>query len=254
MAARFNPPPGWPPAPDGWLPPDGWQVPADLPAPPPGWQMVIDDEAPAGALPVMPGHGADPVVIVEGSYRVDTELARPAPPEPGVVWSAVGQPITGIGARRYKMDATTLYFEKGVLSTNAQQVPLVHIVDVDMRQSMTQKARGVGNVVLHVHRMRGIEIVVLQDIPEPRAAVTVINRAVTAARIVEQKRANTHHYNGQPPLLPPIDSSAPAPPPPAPPAAPDPIEQLRRLGELRDAGILTDEEFAAKKAEILSRL
>jgi hypothetical protein len=32
------------------------------------------------------------------------------------------------------------------------------------------------------------------------------------------------------------------------------IEQLRRLGEPRDAGIHTDEEFTTKKAEILSRL
>ncbi|WP_442934915.1 SHOCT domain-containing protein [Micromonospora sp. CPCC 205558] len=38
-------------------------------------------------------------------------------------------------------------------------------------------------------------------------------------------------------------------------AAPvDPIAQLRQLGELRDAGILTDVEFTTKKAEILSRL
>ncbi|WP_353353551.1 DUF4429 domain-containing protein [Intrasporangium sp. DVR] len=42
--------------------------------------------------------------------------------------------------------------------------------------------------------------------------------------------------------------SAPAP------AAPDHLSQLKQLGELRDAGILSDEEFAAKKAEILGRL
>jgi hypothetical protein len=29
------------------------------------------------------------------------------------------------------------------------------------------------------------------------------------------------------------------------------VEQLRRLGELRDAGILTEDEFAAQKAKIL---
>jgi hypothetical protein len=29
------------------------------------------------------------------------------------------------------------------------------------------------------------------------------------------------------------------------------VEQLKKLGELRDAGILTDEEFAAQKARIL---
>ncbi|MDZ4777892.1 MAG: SHOCT domain-containing protein [Alphaproteobacteria bacterium] len=49
-----------------------------------------------------------------------------------------------------------------------------------------------------------------------------------------------------------------APPPPAAPAAPaaetSPIEQLERLAKLRDSGIVTTEEFEAKKAEILKRL
>ena len=34
----------------------------------------------------------------------------------------------------------------------------------------------------------------------------------------------------------------------------DPIDQLQRLGQLRDAGILTEDEFQAKKSEILSRM
>lgn len=41
-----------------------------------------------------------------------------------------------------------------------------------------------------------------------------------------------------------------APPPQAAPA-PDPIEQLKQLGELHASGVLTDEEFAAQKAKIL---
>ena len=42
---------------------------------------------------------------------------------------------------------------------------------------------------------------------------------------------------------------APAPAPAA--AAPDPIEQLRQLGQLHEQGVLTDQEFAAQKAKIL---
>jgi hypothetical protein len=34
-------------------------------------------------------------------------------------------------------------------------------------------------------------------------------------------------------------------------AAPDPIEQLKQLGQLHEQGILTDEEFAAQKAKLL---
>jgi hypothetical protein len=33
--------------------------------------------------------------------------------------------------------------------------------------------------------------------------------------------------------------------------AADPIQQLKELGELRDSGVLTEEEFAAQKAKIL---
>lgn len=32
---------------------------------------------------------------------------------------------------------------------------------------------------------------------------------------------------------------------------PDPLDELKRLGELRDAGILTEEEFEAQKRKIL---
>jgi len=46
----------------------------------------------------------------------------------------------------------------------------------------------------------------------------------------------------------------PAPPPPAPAAVStdDLIEQLRQLAELKEQGILTDEEFAAQKAKLLT--
>ncbi|MEV8595206.1 SHOCT domain-containing protein [Streptomyces sp. NPDC052012] len=51
-----------------------------------------------------------------------------------------------------------------------------------------------------------------------------------------------------PPVAAPPVQAAPAP------QASAPVEQLRQLAELRDAGILSEEEFAAKKAEILARM
>lgn len=35
-------------------------------------------------------------------------------------------------------------------------------------------------------------------------------------------------------------------------SGPDPLEQLKKLAELRDTGVLTEEEFQAKKAKILA--
>jgi hypothetical protein len=47
---------------------------------------------------------------------------------------------------------------------------------------------------------------------------------------------------------------APAPPEPPAPAAEqvDVVEQLKKFAELRDQGILTEEEFAAQKAKLLA--
>jgi hypothetical protein len=56
------------------------------------------------------------------------------------------------------------------------------------------------------------------------------------------------------------DQAAPTPAPPDPAQAPqaaqaeqvDVVEQLKKFAELRDQGILTEEEFAAQKARLLS--
>lgn len=38
------------------------------------------------------------------------------------------------------------------------------------------------------------------------------------------------------------------------PAENDPMKQLEKLGQLHESGVLTDDEFAAKKAELLNQL
>jgi hypothetical protein len=49
-------------------------------------------------------------------------------------------------------------------------------------------------------------------------------------------------------------AAAAAPAPAAAPAAEDPIEKIRKLEELKNQGILTEEEFAAKKTELLAEI
>lgn len=67
----------------------------------------------------------------------------------------------------------------------------------------------------------------------------------------QQEQAESQSYQQAPP--------APAPPaPPPPPAAAAPLsqaetlEQLKQLGELKSAGVLTEEEFAMQKARVLA--
>ena len=47
------------------------------------------------------------------------------------------------------------------------------------------------------------------------------------------------------------DATAAPTPAPAPASAPSYLDELEKLGELRDKGIITDEEFEAKKKELL---
>jgi Short C-terminal domain len=85
----------------------------------------------------------------------------------------------------------------------------------------------------------------------------------------DQEQAARHVWRGskRPTSLPTVQISnntppqsmpaqAPAPPTPQQPApdSPDVTEQIRKLAELRDQGILTDEEFQSKKKELLSKL
>ena len=48
-----------------------------------------------------------------------------------------------------------------------------------------------------------------------------------------------------------VEQAPPPPPPPAAPSESDMLDQLTKLGQLHDSGVLTDAEFAAQKAKIL---
>lgn len=82
-------------------------------------------------------------------------------------------------------------------------------------------------------------------------ATAVSNRVSRrqAGRWAEQEQAQAYQQQA-------YQQQAYAPPPPAAPPAADPgddlIAQLEKLGDLRDKGILTDEEFAAQKAKLLA--
>ena len=93
MGLRFNPPPGWPPPPPGFVPPPGWQPDPSWPPAPPGWQLLIEDET----VPGVPGSAG-----FSGSGEPtawQTEPPAPPPPWagdfPGGPGDVPGGPATG---------------------------------------------------------------------------------------------------------------------------------------------------------------
>jgi hypothetical protein len=78
------------------------------------------------------------------------------------------------------------------------------------------------------------------------ARVAVVSGTATAvSNRVSRRQANRWGAEEQQQQPPPQDEPAPAA------AAPDPMEQLKQLGELHTSGVLTDAEFEAQKAKIL---
>jgi hypothetical protein len=82
-----------------------------------------------------------------------------------------------------------------------------------------------------------------------RTAV-IAGTATSVSNRVSRRQARRWAAEEDPGYAEPAPAPAPAAPAPAAPAA-DPIAQLKQLGELRDQGVLTEEEFAAQKAKLL---
>jgi hypothetical protein len=76
---------------------------------------------------------------------------------------------------------------------------------------------------------------------------TAVSNRVSRRQARRWSAQEAEAYPPQEPY-PPQQYAAPAPPPNG---GADPIEQLKKLAELKNQGILTEEEFAAQKAKIL---
>lgn len=165
---------------------------------------------------------------------------------PDTIWSAIGKPMTGVGGGRYRLTSDYLFFEKGMFSTKAQQIRTNEIHDVDAAQSLSQKARGVGNITLWAKRAGGDERVILEDVPAFREGVAALNDASNAARERLHLRNTTQHQN--------VVYSGATPAPVAAPATTARVDlnaELAKLAQFRASGVLDEEEFTAAKRRLL---
>ena len=151
-----------------------------------------------------------------------------------------GEEVQDIGRVEYRghgcmlavTDRRLLFVREGMIRETVEEIPLRAITSVASHRKL---ANGVLEVTVAGNREKW-----------PMTSASHTERVSETIRRVVHVAANP----GGPRL--------PAPPAPTPPhssSAPvDHIAQLRQLAELRDAGIVSGEEFEAKKTEILSRM
>jgi hypothetical protein len=243
-----QPPAGQPPAAGGKL----------------GWKDRLKQVADQGKAVAEQGKAK----LAEQSAKRTEQWAQ----DPNTLWfgeskgGATG--AAGVAKARYRITRDRIWIESGLLGTRTESVPMWAVRDMDVRQAVWQRGKDVGDLVLGLDdpaygvaqdtfNLTGTPEhgttsgqVVLDNIEGPHRVYDLLAPLISEARhkkTVERQSQYVHHMTpGAPYGAPP--AAAPAP---APPAAPDLVEQLRKLGELRDAGILTEEEFAAQKAKLL---
>lgn len=115
--------------------------------------------------------------------------------------------------------------------------------------------------ISHVSRKRGMGLNTVVVLTTSAGDLELRVSHADADHVIELVNAiKRGDYKGQPAPTPTPAPQAPTPAPIAPePASATPVgssimDQIAQLGQLHDAGILTDEEFAAKKADLLAKL
>jgi hypothetical protein len=200
--------------------------------------------------------------------------------DPNTLWfgesKGAATSATGVSKARYRITRDRVWLESGVLGTVSESVPLWSVKDMDVRQAVWQRSNDIGDVVLILEdpafATRGTGMfdldgsaaelgrttgqVVLDNIEGPYAVVDLLSPLVSEARQKKTVERQSQYVHMQPAVgwgAPPPMPAPPAVPSPAPAAeaGPDLADQLRKLADLRDAGVLTDDEFTAQKAKLL---
>ncbi len=120
-----------------------------------------------------------------------------------------------------------LIYRKGVLSRQGREIPLERLNDVSYQQSLFQRLLGAGDLLVESGGERGQSQ--FGSFAHPQDTQNEIHRAIEAAAARDADR-----MAGRREL--------------------SPLEQLEKLEELRQRGVISQAEFEVKKANLLDRL
>jgi uncharacterized membrane protein YdbT with pleckstrin-like domain len=122
-----------------------------------------------------------------------------------------------------------LIYRHGVFAKRGQEVPLERLNDVSFHRTLIQRLVGAGDLLIESGGERGQQP--FNHIAHPERLQNLIHREIENA----QKRDADRIAGRRGPSL-------------------SPLEQIEKLEELRQRGVISQAEFEAKKAQLLDRL
>jgi len=127
----------------------------------------------------------------------------------------------------FVLTSDRLIYRSGVVSRQGREIPLERLNDVSFHQSLLQRVLGAGDLLVESGGERGQEQ--FGSFAHPQDTQNEIHRAIEAASARDADRVAGRRELS-------------------------PLEQLEKLEELRQRGVITQAEFEVKKAKLLDRL
>ena len=208
-----------------------------------------------------------------------------------VLWALAAIPVLWLLGRLLKwrlyalvLTTTRILVRRGVFARDIVQIRLQRITELNLSQKLWERALSTGRLIIDVQGED--DAAVLQFVRKPAIVQRVINSQINELvgggnaeaippelRQIDVRSRSRVQSDDEGPETPPFgvpavvaeEYVAPRPPHASPPptmASPPPVgsrpaeirDRLIELDDLRQRGIISQEEFAAKKAELLSRI
>lgn len=128
----------------------------------------------------------------------------------------------------FVLTSDRLITRAGIIAKHSKEIPLERINDVAFTQTVLERALGAGDLMIESAGERGQTLI--DNVRKPERIQLMIYK--------ESEDNNTRMFR-------PGDAAR---------REPTVIEQIEALGKLKEQGVLSDQEFAAKKRELLDRL
>ncbi|MFP5318050.1 MAG: PH domain-containing protein [Acidimicrobiia bacterium] len=123
-----------------------------------------------------------------------------------------------------------LIYRHGVFTKRGQEIPLERLNDVSFHRNLIHRMLGAGDLLIESAGERGQQP--FDHIAHPERVQNIIHREIEAAQARDADRIAGRRADQQL----------------------SPLEQLEKLEELRQRGVISQAEFEAKKAQLLDRL